>query len=317
MRKRLMLAGIVTAVMLATACNKSTGSVADASADMPSETSGENLVSTESQETETVTKADNKETSTAKETTKTSVKDSATTESTKKNTETTTAQETSSARAVVTETTTSQETTSEEENSEETSSVKAVVTETTTAQPETASEAQTPAPTEAPTPALTEAPSTQPETTTQAPTEAPAPQPETTTQAPTETPAQTEAPATQPETTTEAQEGPKSDEELLAEITDVHYGTRAEVNGNVYWYEDGWNKSQGAWNGPTLNVIMGDVRNGMETYATENSVLNNMNEQAAQYSWSTGREVLGWYDDGYVRHAWTYCNENPCNWHNH
>ncbi len=310
MRKRLMLAGIVTAVMLATACNKSTGSVADASADMPSETSGENLVSNESQETETVTKADNKETSTAKETTKTSVKDSATTESTRKNTETTTAQETSSARAVVTETTTSQETTSEE------TSVKAVVTETTTAQPETTSEAQTEAPTPAP---------TQQETTTEAPTpaptEAPTTQPETTTEAP--APAPTESPTTQPETTTEAptpaptEAGPKSDEELLAEITDVHYGTRAEVNGNVYWYENGWQKSQGAWNGPTLNVIMGDVRNGMETYATENGVLNDLNEQAAQYWWSTSFEDLGWYDEGLVGHSWTYCYDRPCNWHNH
>lgn len=298
-------AGLVMAVMLMTACNKNTGTVA--------ETSGENLVSTEAQETETTTKADVKETTTAKETTKSSTKASKTDETTtaaKKNTETTTAQETTSAKAVVTETTTAQETTS----------ARAVVTETTTQAQETTT-AQPETTTQAP----TEAPAAQPETTTQAPTEAPATQPETTTQAPTEAPTQapTEAPTTQPETTTEApteaptEAGPKSDEELLAEISDPHYGTRAEVNGNVYWYSGGWKRSQGAWNGPSLNSIMGDVRNGMEVYATENGVLNDMNDKAAQYLWSTTGEDLGWYDEGYVTHEWTYCNDNPCEWHNH
>ncbi len=287
-------AGLVMAVMLMTACNKNTGTVA--------ETSGENLVSTEAQETETTTKADVRETTTAKETTKSSTKETTkasktdeTTTAAKKNTETTTAQETTSAKAAVTETTTAQETTS----------ARAVVTETTTQAQETTT--------------------AQPETTTQAQTEAPATQPETTTQAPTEAPTQapTEAPTTQPETTTEApteaptEAGPKSDEELLAEISDPHYGTRAEVNGNVYWYENGWNRSQGAWNGPSLNSIMGNVRDGMEVYATQNSVINNLNEQAAQYSWSTSFEDLGWYDEGLVGHAWTYCDERPCEWHNH
>lgn len=285
-------AGVVMAVMLMTACSKNTGTVA--------ETSGENLVSTEAQETETTARADVKETTTAKETTKSSAKETTsasktdeTTTAAKKNTETTTAQETTSAKAVVTETTTQAQ-------------------ETTTARPETTTQAPT------------EAPATQPETTTQAPTEAPATQPETTTQVPTEAPAPaptqqettTEAPAPAPtEAATEA--GPKSDEELLAQISDPHYGTRAEVNGNVYWYSGGWQRSQGAWNGPSLNSIMGDVRNGMEVYATENSVLNNMNEQAAQYSWSTTGEDLGWYDEGYVSHEWTYCDERPCEWHNH
>ena len=282
-------AGLVMAVMLMTACSKNTGTVA--------ETSGENLVSTEAQETETTAKADVKETTTAKETTKSSAKETTgasktdeTTTAAKKNTETTTAQETTSARAVVTEATTQAQ-------------------GTTTAQTETTTQART------------EASTTQPETTTEAQTEAPATQPETTTQAPTEAPTQapTEAPTTQPETTTEAptEAGPKSDEELLAEISDPHYGTRAEVNGNVYWYENGWNRSQGAWNGPSLNSIMGNVRDGMEVYATQNSVINNLNEQAAQYSWSTSFEDLGWYDEGLVGHAWTYCDERPCEWHNH
>lgn len=298
-------AGLVMAVMLMTACSKNTGTVA--------ETSGENLVSTEAQGTETTAGADVKETTTAKETTKSSTKETTgasktdgTTTAAKKNTETTTAQETTSAKAVVTETTTAQETTS----------ARAVVTETTTQAQET-----TTAQPETTTQARTEASTTQPETTTEAQTEAPATQPETTTQAPTEAPTQapTEAPTTQPETTTEAptEAGPKSDEELLAEISDPHYGTRAEVNGNVYWYSGGWQRSHGAWNGPSLNSIMGNVRDGMEVYATENSVLNNMNEQAAQYSWSTTGEDLGWYDEGYVSHEWTYCDERPCEWHNH
>lgn len=275
-------AGLVMAVMLMTACSKNTGTVA--------ETSGENLVSTETQGTETTAGADVKETTTAKETTKSSTKETTgasktdeTTTASKKNTETTTAQETTSAKAVVTETTTAQETTS----------ARVVVTETTTQAQETTT--------------------AQPETTTQAQTETSTTQPETTTEA------QTEAPATQPETTTEAptEAGPKSDEELLAEISDPHYGTRAEVNGNVYWYSGGWQRSQGAWNGPSLNSIMGDVRNGMEVYATENGVLNDMNDKAAQYLWSTTGEDLGWYDEGYVTHEWTYCNDNPCEWHNH
>lgn len=66
-----------------------------------------------------------------------------------------------------------------------------------------------------------------------------------------------------------------------------------------------------------LNSIMGNVRDGMEVYATDNGVINNLNEQAAQYSWSTSDEDLGWYNEGHVRHAWTYCDERPCEWHNH
>ena len=280
--------GLVMAVMLMTACSKNTGTVA--------ETSGENLVSTEAQETETTAGADVKETTTAKETTKSSTKETTgasktdgTTTAAKKNTETTTAQETTSAKAVVTETTTAQETTS----------ARVVVTETTTQAQETTT--------------------AQPETTTQAQTEASTTQPETTTEA------QTEAPATQPETTTEAptEAGPKSDEELLAEISDPHYGTRAEVNGNVYWYSGGWQRSQGAWNGPSLNSIMGNVRDGMEVYATDNSVLNQLSTESAQYVWSSASEDLGWYDEGYVSHAWTYCwyvqngKADECEWHNH
>lgn len=47
MGKRLMLAGLIASAVVMTACNKNTGTVKDAAG----ETSGENLVSTEIQET--------------------------------------------------------------------------------------------------------------------------------------------------------------------------------------------------------------------------------------------------------------------------
>ncbi len=236
---KMIITGTAVMAAIITGCSRKAADIPNV--DITAEISGEDAVSTEADEVNSVhSTTEGTSTAATKKSEVNSVHSTA--ESTKapeKQSETTT-QESTKAPEAQPETTTQAPTKASEAQSE-----------TTTQAPTKAPEAQSETTTQAP----TKAPEAQSETTTQAPTKAPETQPETTTQT------QTTAPETQPETTTQApteevtepsSEPALSDEEILANTPTYGDTYNVVVNGTRYYWKydvgpDGAFLSTGRW----------------------------------------------------------------------
>lgn len=221
---KMIITGTAVMAAIITGCSRKTADIPNV--DITAEISGEDAVSTEADEVNSVhSTTEGTSTAAAKKSEVNSVHSTA---------ESTEAPETQSE-------TKAQEATKAPEAQSETT------TQASTTAPETQPETTTQAP--------TKAPETQPETTTQESTKAPEAQPETTTQE------STKAPETQPETTTQApteevtepsSEPALSDEEILANTPTYGDTYNVVVNGTRYYWKydvgpDGAFLSTGRW----------------------------------------------------------------------
>lgn len=77
---------------------------------------------------------------------------------------------------------------------------------------------------------------------------------------------------------------------------------------DIPWDTGYYIKSQGHWNGPELDKLIGNVEDGMEMYYVEPYYCNNEFMYVQHWGWSAYDENLGWYDEGIVRHRFTYPN---------
>lgn len=145
-------------------------------------------------------------------------------------------------------------------------------------------------------------------------------EPETTTQYVEET-----QPVTEPEITTAyvepttqyVEETTPAPTELVTEETTTAFDVESyrgeyigEIEGYVYTneYSTGrYMKSNGPWTGPTLNVATGTAKEGnIVIYFTDGNAYNNAMHDVPLWGWLCDVEVIGWYDEGYVRRGYTY-----------
>ena len=100
------------------------------------------------------------------------------------------------------------------------------------------------------------------------------------------------------------------------EELDGHHEYKGEYIGHIegYAYADiPWDTgyyipSQGHWNGPELDKLIGNVEDGMEMYYIEPYYCDNEFMYVNHWGWSIYAENLGWYDEGNVLHSFTYPN---------